>query len=287
MAAPLNRHRPPGQLVRAPAVESRGPHRPHHAVRPYGRGIARAARSGAGDVPGLAAHDLHVPGLVPTSSRGHVEPAQPLDRPAVSAESASRSAAVSAAIARITAFPPPRGSPAMAFLKVMPRDSRRASVTASARRSRSTARAAHGRSRHACCEWRSPPGTRLPGRGRRRPARDRAVSPAPPASGSPMPPALAGTAPPHRRKSLNRPSTPSAKNCSYSCSAIACVLRGEERAVAVERPGGRGARRGRHPRREAEEPAVRTRGDDHPLVLGRCRPRRRRSPARPAGAARS
>ena len=145
VAAALDRHRPSGQLVRAPAVEGRGLHRPHHAVRGARRGIAEDAR----DVAGLRAQDRPCPPGWCRRPRRRCRGRRAARSPGRGRGRAPRGPAASPGSRRITDLPPPRGSPAMTFLKVMPRDSRRASVTASCSLGVGpVARAAHGRSRH-------------------------------------------------------------------------------------------------------------------------------------------
>ncbi len=64
IAATLDRHRPAGEIVRAPALERGGFHRADHALG----GVRGRIVEDAGDVPGLLADRLHVRRLVPTSS---------------------------------------------------------------------------------------------------------------------------------------------------------------------------------------------------------------------------
>ena len=106
-----------GQRGLAPDRLGRGAHALEHAVRRQHRRVARAAvgDGAAGDEVALAGDDVHVLGVGADVAGGEVAAVQRLHEPAVGAQQLPRSSQV-AGSPMMTALPPPRSSPARAFL---------------------------------------------------------------------------------------------------------------------------------------------------------------------------
>ena len=122
-----------GEIVLAELALHRGLDAEEDAVAGIGPGIAPCPAAGdrqAGNVARLL-RDLDQVGDADPDILGGDIGAARAPRSPCHRRRASRGVLVRASSARITALPPPIGSPAMAFLKLIPRERRSASATAS------------------------------------------------------------------------------------------------------------------------------------------------------------